>query len=142
MHACIVCSEIQSTTQFCNGTAMQSYSCGRLIPMYRKATIPTTEFKFDEVLRQQSTQGDVYAAAVEPVVADVLNGYNGTVMAYGQTGVLKTLSDLLYHLTVCPRHVISFSELGVTMLHAALSLTMDLMLCRCWQDIHAIQPGT
>lgn len=48
--------------------------------------IPSTEFKFDEVLRQQSTQGDVYAAAVEPVVADVLRGYNGTVMAYGQTG--------------------------------------------------------
>jgi Kinesin motor domain len=52
----------------------------------RKATMPVSEFKFDEVLRQQSTQGDVYAAAVEPVVADVLNGYNGTVMAYGQTG--------------------------------------------------------
>lgn len=48
--------------------------------------MPVSEFKFDEVLRQQSTQGDVYAAAVEPVVADVLNGYNGTVMAYGQTG--------------------------------------------------------
>ena len=48
--------------------------------------MPVSEFKFDEVLRQHSTQGDVYAAAVEPVVADVLNGYNGTVMAYGQTG--------------------------------------------------------
>lgn len=51
--------------------------------------IPSTEFKFDQVLRQDSTQGDVYAAAVEPVVADVLNGYNGTVMAYGQTGELS-----------------------------------------------------
>jgi hypothetical protein len=58
--------------------------------MHRKAAIPTTEFKFDEVLRQRSTQGDVYAAAVEPVVADVLNGYNGTVMAYGQTGAPST----------------------------------------------------
>ncbi len=52
----------------------------------RKAIIPTTEFNFDEVLRPESTQADVYSAAVAPVVADVLNGYNGTVMAYGQTG--------------------------------------------------------
>jgi Kinesin motor domain len=70
---------------------MQHYalmSIGDCVPFAhcRKATMPVSEFKFDEVLRQQSTQGDVYAAAVEPVVADVLNGYNGTVMAYGQTG--------------------------------------------------------
>lgn len=65
--------------------------------MRSKAMIPSTEFKFDEVLRQQSTQGDVYAAAVEPVVADVLNGYNGTVMAYGQTGTMNPSSICIQH---------------------------------------------
>ncbi len=34
----------------------------------------------------EAGQADVYQAAVAPVVADVLKGYNGTVMAYGQTG--------------------------------------------------------
>lgn len=57
----------------------------------RKAVIPSTEFTFDEVLRPHSTQADVYAAAVAPVVADVLNGYNGTIMAYGQTGAAAAM---------------------------------------------------
>ena len=30
-----------------------------------------------------ASQSDVYQAAVKPIVEDVLNGYNGTVMAYG-----------------------------------------------------------
>lgn len=32
----------------------------------------------------------MYHAAVQPIVEDVLNGYNGTIMAYGQTGAGKT----------------------------------------------------
>jgi Kinesin motor domain len=38
------------------------------------------------VLPTTATQADVYQAAVQPVVEDVLDGYNGTIMAYGQTG--------------------------------------------------------
>jgi hypothetical protein len=38
------------------------------------------------VLPETASQVDVYTAAVEPIVEDVLNGYNGTIMAYGQTG--------------------------------------------------------
>jgi Kinesin motor domain len=43
-----------------------------------------------QVLGTDATQGEVYAAAVRPIVDDVLAGYNGTVMAYGQTGAGKT----------------------------------------------------
>lgn len=50
----------------------------------------STEFQFDAVLPSTATQADVYSVAAKPVVADVLNGYNGTVMAYGQTGAGKT----------------------------------------------------
>lgn len=32
----------------------------------------------------------MFQAAVQPIVGDVLNGYNGTIMAYGQTGAGKT----------------------------------------------------
>lgn len=39
-----------------------------------------------QVLREDAGQADVYRAAVQPIVEDVLAGYNGTVMAYGQTG--------------------------------------------------------
>ena len=43
-----------------------------------------------QVFPPSATQADVYAAAVRPIVEDVLAGYNGTVMAYGQTGAGKT----------------------------------------------------
>ena len=43
-----------------------------------------------QILPEDSVQSDVYQAAVQPVVEDVLNGYNGTIMAYGQTGAGKT----------------------------------------------------
>lgn len=43
-----------------------------------------------QILPEDSVQADVYQAAVQPVVEDVLNGYNGTIMAYGQTGAGKT----------------------------------------------------
>jgi hypothetical protein len=55
-------------------------------------SVPTSEFYFDEVLRPDATQADVYEAAVAPVVQDVMRGYNGTVMAYGQTGMLPSQS--------------------------------------------------
>ena len=43
-----------------------------------------------QILPEDSVQADVYQAAVHPVIEDVLNGYNGTIMAYGQTGAGKT----------------------------------------------------
>ena len=48
-------------------------------------------FGFDGVLSEgMSTQESVYATCAEKVVTTVLEGYNGTVMAYGQTGAGKT----------------------------------------------------
>lgn len=45
---------------------------------------------FDRVLSPRATQQDVYNEAVRPIVDDVLLGYNGSVMVYGQTGAGKT----------------------------------------------------
>ncbi|KAG6503848.1 hypothetical protein ZIOFF_036172 [Zingiber officinale] len=47
-------------------------------------------YKFDEVFTQSASQRRVYEAVAKPVVESVLDGYNGTVMAYGQTGTGKT----------------------------------------------------
>ncbi|KAK1290022.1 Armadillo repeat-containing kinesin-like protein 2 [Acorus calamus] len=47
-------------------------------------------FRFDEVFSETASQKRVYEAVAKPVVESVLNGYNGTVMAYGQTGAGKT----------------------------------------------------
>lgn len=51
--------------------------------------LPKT-FTFDTVFDWTSTQSEVYAETAKPIVDSVLEGYNGTVFAYGQTGTGKT----------------------------------------------------
>ena len=47
-------------------------------------------YVFDRVLKPNVTQDQVYNAAAKSIVKDVLNGYNGTIFAYGQTSSGKT----------------------------------------------------
>jgi kinesin family protein 5 len=47
-------------------------------------------FTFDKVFSPEATQQEVFEFVGDPVIEDVLNGYNGTVFAYGQTGSGKT----------------------------------------------------
>ncbi|XP_077220291.1 kinesin-like protein KIN-UA isoform X4 [Tasmannia lanceolata] len=56
----------------------------------RKNYWSSESFKFDEVLTDSASQRRVYDVVAKPVVESVLGGYNGTVMAYGQTGTGKT----------------------------------------------------
>jgi hypothetical protein len=48
------------------------------------------DFFFDYVFAPGSTQDEVYDTVASPIVSDVLRGFNGTVIAYGQTGTGKT----------------------------------------------------
>jgi len=47
-------------------------------------------FHFDHVLSSFSTQRDVFAVTLKPLVRDVLAGYEAAIFAYGQTGTGKT----------------------------------------------------
>ncbi|KAF5751507.1 kinesin-related protein-like [Tripterygium wilfordii] len=47
-------------------------------------------FLFDKVFGPASQQMDLYDHAVSPIVNEVLEGYNCTIFAYGQTGTGKT----------------------------------------------------
>lgn len=47
-------------------------------------------FTFDNVYDQNSTQEEVYEYSGKPAVHSVLEGYNATLIAYGQTGTGKT----------------------------------------------------
>lgn len=49
-------------------------------------------FEFDRVFDENSSQQDVYAVVAQPLVEDLLEGYNATVLSYGQTGSGKTYS--------------------------------------------------
>ncbi|GFZ14700.1 armadillo/beta-catenin repeat family protein [Actinidia rufa] len=56
----------------------------------KKNNWSSESFRFDEVFSESASQRRVYEAVAKPVVESVLTGYNGTVMAYGQTGTGKT----------------------------------------------------
>ncbi|GLJ54552.1 hypothetical protein SUGI_1171610 [Cryptomeria japonica] len=58
----------------------------------RKNNWDSETYQFDEVLTEIHTQKRVYEVVAKPVVESVLEGYNGTVMAYGQTGTGKTFT--------------------------------------------------
>lgn len=47
-------------------------------------------FTFDRVFPMDSLQTDLFDFSIRPTVDDLLNGYNGTVFAYGQTGAGKS----------------------------------------------------
>ncbi|CAF1606777.1 unnamed protein product [Didymodactylos carnosus] len=49
-------------------------------------------FTFDHVFGPKSKQLDIYNLVARPIVDAVLEGYNGTIFAYGQTGTGKTFT--------------------------------------------------
>lgn len=57
-----------------------------------KSQIRFTDMSFDHILGPGAGQEDVYGVVAREVVEDVVRGYNGTVMAYGQTGAGKTFT--------------------------------------------------
>ena len=55
-------------------------------------TDPPKQFTFDAAYDQESVQKDLYLETFAPLVNSVLEGFNGTIFAYGQTGAGKTFT--------------------------------------------------
>ena len=47
-------------------------------------------FTFDCVYPEDTHQEDLFAESAFPILENILEGYNGTIFAYGQTGTGKT----------------------------------------------------
>ncbi|KAM9315664.1 kinesin-like protein KIF3C [Gastrophryne carolinensis] len=58
-------------------------------PRANHGELPKT-FTFDAVYDANSKQTDLYDETVRPLIDSVLQGFNGTIFAYGQTGTGKT----------------------------------------------------
>ncbi|KAI4992967.1 hypothetical protein ZWY2020_007280 [Hordeum vulgare] len=70
-------------------------TCVELQPECKKLKLKknnwaSESYQFDEIFGENSSQKRIYEVVAKPVVESVLEGYNGTVMAYGQTGTGKT----------------------------------------------------
>jgi len=59
-------------------------------PSVQIAAGPGNNFSFDHVFDMQTTQKQIYDAAAKPIIDSVLEGFNGTIFAYGQTSSGKT----------------------------------------------------
>ena len=64
----------------------------RLDHLHQSREAPAKTFTFDTVFGADSTQLDVYNRVARPIVDNVLEGYNGTIFTYGQTGTGKTFT--------------------------------------------------
>eukprot|EP00795_Rhopilema_esculentum_P000249 gene249-9894_t len=53
---------------------------------------PPKVFTFDRVFAPECKQTDVYNDGARPIVESAIEGYNGTIFAYGQTGTGKTFT--------------------------------------------------
>ena len=51
---------------------------------------PPKQFTFDLVYDWKCSQQEIYEETSAPIIQNVLEGYNGTIFAYGQTGTGKT----------------------------------------------------
>uniref|UniRef100_A0A673A7J1 Kinesin family member 5B n=1 Tax=Sphaeramia orbicularis TaxID=375764 RepID=A0A673A7J1_9TELE len=64
----------------------------RYIPKFQgedTVVIGGKPYMFDRVFQSSTTQEQVYNACAQKIVKDVLEGYNGTIFAYGQTSSAK-----------------------------------------------------
>eukprot|EP00906_Rhabdomonas_costata_P034735 RCo048852 len=60
------------------------------VVVHHAAGDPAGPWTFDAVYNNRFTQKDIYVQEVHPLVESVLQGYNATVFAYGQSGSGKT----------------------------------------------------
>ena len=47
----------------------------------------TTEYAFSKVFNVDVENDQIFKATVEPMISNVLNGFNAILIAYGQTGI-------------------------------------------------------
>jgi len=71
-----------------------------------------TPFTFDFVFGRDSTQEEIYNDCVSPLVSAALEGYNGTILAYGQTGYAVTKMMVMVMMVVAVVVVVVLSGAG------------------------------
>lgn len=85
------CRPINSKEQGDKRASIVSVDSGAgQIVLKNSKTDDTKQFTFDAVFDGSSKQEDVFACVAQPIIDSVMNGYNGTIFAYGQTGTGKT----------------------------------------------------
>jgi kinesin family protein 3/17 len=105
-------------------------------------------FKFDFAYPDGISQEEVYETTAAPIVAGVLEGFNGTIFAYGQTGTGKTYSMegklVGEHRGIIPRafeHIFDYIEANSDSHQFLITVTYVEIYNDELRDLLAAQPG-
>jgi len=67
-------------------------------------------FNFSNIFQEYSTQQEVYDTVSKNIINAVCDGYNGSILAYGQTGTGKTYTMIGEDNGVLPRSIKQFID--------------------------------
>jgi kinesin family protein 3/17 len=105
-------------------------------------------FKFDFAYPDGISQEEVYETTAAPIVAGVLEGFNGTIFAYGQTGTGKTYSMegklVGEHRGIVPRafeHIFDYVSANSDSHQFLITVTYVEIYNDELRDLLAAQPG-
>lgn len=83
-----ICNNIEKVEKFVAKVQSVDEKSGRVVMI--APDVGLREFKFDSLLSDKSNQNEAYEVVARRLVMDFINGYNGTILAYGQTGAGKS----------------------------------------------------
>ena len=83
-HAMVLCIHTNDSLEHTDGIHISSPPS---LPLIYTAT--DWSFKVDQVLHN-TPQEDVYSACAQEITTKLMDGFNGTILAYGETGSGKT----------------------------------------------------
>jgi kinesin family member 6/9 len=99
------------------------------------------KFKFDKIL-DNASQEDVFDTCGRDVLASVIDGYNATILAYGQTGAGKTftisgtMNNYKYR-GIIPRTInLLFQEISTRFEQA---VTISCSYCEIYNELVSLQ---
>ena len=75
------------------GTRMRIAVGDKKAEKFATAQYREKEYKFQKIFNEEASQDDVYEQVVHHMVERFLEGYNGTVFAYGTDSIWKDLHD-------------------------------------------------
>ena len=87
-----------------------------------------SSYKFDNVFTSFSTQEDVFEATLQPIIRDVLLGYESTVFAYGQVRFVSFVRFLFSFVVVFTIIIILFGMYWYVLLSHCMLLLLLLLL--------------
>ena len=88
-----------------------------------------SSYKFDNVFTSFSTQEDVFEATLQPIIRDVLLGYESTVFAYGQVRFISFVFCFLFSFVVVfTMFIILFGMYWYVLLSHCMLLLLLLLL--------------